>query len=165
MKKRIIGATALLIMGSLAGLLVGATVTTAQFTSPPDSHGVMYLANHHQELSLILTPGQPQTFSLPKNNVPVSVQISTSNVPVTFNTSSLNLGPMMISGVATYDSTAGLGNITAESNPSTCPGMNSCSIFQVFHLPVPESNTQFLAGVMELAQNRQTGLLSVSVST
>jgi hypothetical protein len=75
MKKTIVPA---LLLGVIIGLLLGGNgrEAVAQFTSPPDSHGVMFLANHHQEFRFTLQPGQTRPIDLPKTDALIRFSIT-----------------------------------------------------------------------------------------
>jgi hypothetical protein len=126
-------------------------VTTAQTDS---------FANHHKELHFALPPDQSPTFSLPAKNKPVQILVSTSNVTVSFNGSTITAGPLLLSALATIDSAAGIANTDFPS----CTGQDTCQVTESF-FNVRDPNNSGNAGAVRFlfTIDRHTGNISLSV--
>ena len=137
--------------------LLSGEKTIAQ--SPADSHGTMYLANHHKELKFSLAPTESRTFSLPKNDFPVRIEASTSNVPIVVMGTTTDLGPLILGvAVAAFDSAAGIANIYGNTS---CPGQDSCQAFACYAPPQP--NVLGIELCLVLTLDRHTGNLTISL--
>lgn len=142
MDKRIKGLAFTLLIGTAIGLLAGGGITSAvaQFTSPPDSHGVMFLANHHKELNFTLGPNDSKTITLPKRDCPVIFAFVVGNIisggqlqpPVCFQIQNAVTAPPSNVGFLGSACRKGVdlimtanpdGSITIQTAPPTCfPG-------------------------------------------
>ena len=105
--KRIFSCIAFGICGLMVGLSTAGNGVVAQFTSPPDSHGVMYLANHHREFSFQLVPGQSQSLLLPKENCSVRVEIAITHIIEDVGQTTQVHPPDFLSTTVVYDPIAG----------------------------------------------------------
>ena len=89
-------------------------------------------ASHHSELNFTLSPSQTMTFPLPRKDFPVQISVSTSNVDVVFNGATYQLGPLIVGGIASYDSGQGLANIAGDTQ---CAGNDTCEAIAEIDLP------------------------------
>jgi len=150
MKTRIARYFTTLMVVVLVSFLLG-DMTRAQLTSPPDS-----LGSHHKELKFTLTATGSRTFSLPRTDFPVRIEAGTSNVQVVFNGSTVNMGPLVVSTVATFDTASGIGNMTGDS---VCADGTLCENLALY--VVPNSNVTGL--YFSLKIDRNTGDITVSM--
>gem|GEM_PF-5733246 len=105
--KKMLSSFALVLCGLIVGLSTTEPRAVAQFTSPPDSHGVMYLANHHSEVSFQLIPGQSRSLQLPKDNCPVRIEVAVTNIIEGLGQTTQALPPRFLSTTIVYDPIAG----------------------------------------------------------
>jgi len=110
------------------------------------------LSDHHKELRFTLGTTESRTFSLPKNDVPVRIDVSTSNVPVIFQGSQINIGPLVGSVTFSFDSGAGIANCTVG---------NTCR-YEFPHNPRSSVNYSGNLSLI-LTLDRRTGNVTVAV--
>ncbi|HWX41887.1 MAG TPA: hypothetical protein VN345_12125 [Blastocatellia bacterium] len=129
----------------------GRDVTIAQSDS---------FANHHKELHFTLPPGQSPTFQLPSKNQPVQVSVSTSNVIVSFNGSTIPIGPLVLGVVASFDSAAGIANINFNG---TCTGQDTCLVESAYDFSDPNNSRNSGIALLTLIIDKHTGNISLGV--
>lgn len=89
------------------------------------------LTNHHQELQLSITPGEPLTFPVPNTHgQPLRMDFATPMVTIMDNHGNTSSKPMSGSTVCAVDYTNGLFSCTSgedrlETYPDTGPGGNA----------------------------------------
>ena len=111
-------------IGLLLGVLLTNGIVTAQFNSRSDSPDDMHLANHHREMNFNLAPGGSHSFSLPRKDCPVRIEVSTSTIDVIATNGSTSSRPVLLTTTVSLDSqsgrVAGFG-VNDHNNEGICP--------------------------------------------
>jgi hypothetical protein len=132
-------------------------------------------ASHHSELSFTLSPSETRTFALPRMDFPVQINVSTSDVRLIVEGVTVELGPMALNAVASYDTAAGVANVTGSPSSASGPGMDSGHVFHYYLIWGPRpldikgppyrdrtyGNPSSFSLVLSI--DRHTGQLAVSV--
>jgi len=116
-------------------------------------------ASHHSELNFTLSPSETMTFSLPRKDFPVQISVSTSNVDVVFNGTTYQLGPLIVGGVASYDSGQAIANIAGNTQ---CVGNDTCQALTFIDLPPSASDCHCTLNFF-VSINRHTSQLTVAM--
>ncbi|MCI0490788.1 MAG: hypothetical protein L0229_29700 [Blastocatellia bacterium] len=112
---------ALLSAIALGLLMSGFSGTGAQVLKPGDrgtqapkdnpAHGILHLANHHQELSFNITVGEPISIPLPVKDRPVRIEVVINSRPL----NAVSQFPILMAGLVVQDSITGGARVIGDA--------------------------------------------------